>query len=722
MAVIKGSVNKIYTYKDPLEINKMSIWSDIQKYPHICVSQTLVEGLKEYYGRDSFNVICTMDLLLKSVYKEWHDSEEVNIKQSILISNVLDSMAEKNGESKLIKTFGHNKKEVIKAIKFLIESDIDINSIDDKMLTEEQRQLFAICNVIKNKDVFSCLNKNLNIGDLNNAYVEILRKELEKYITKPQVSKLTETELMTLINKELEELKKKIKNIQKTDDVGLFQTTKKYKTIKRIKTVYEEFVENNLLGLIDNQKIFIHGVHQLTPLMLRFIKKLKNCGVEVIVVFNYLNEYSEVYKTWKRVYSWTGLEFIEEGNLNNNARGIGKSIGKVYEGNLGGIHKVYPEKYFMYDNLTSFSDYVGIEYEKAVKKFNEVAKLNHNIVTNEKLMKIALMDQQFYSINGQEINKLLKVYFPEQFSNRHFLTYPVGQFILSLYYMWDDRNNSIRVKEEHLMEALSLYIWEKEGMSTPVDIFTNIKYYFKGEESFSGYLSRVDNLIEIVSRNNYIREDVLGYFAHSVDELEYFKEILEQIKKVVDNLFADSKQNIKENFTKLINNINYLLLNPLNEDKISDDELNMIKEIDDKLGNIEENVEKTYIKNIKEALAFYVQTSNSSEYQAEWIVRDFEQIDGGVLLAAAQKRDNKEAVGEKVFHYSGLSDENLLGSARKELPWPITNKLYMEAKNDISQIHSVCRSEYNNFLKYSLFYGTYFYQIIKRLFLVILKI
>lgn len=41
------------------------------------------------------------------------------------------------------------------------------------------------------------------------------------------------------------------------------------------------------------------------------------------------------------------------------------------------------------------------------------------------------MREQFYSANNS-VNDILKVYFPEQFGERHFLAYPIGHFLWQL--------------------------------------------------------------------------------------------------------------------------------------------------------------------------------------------------------------------------------------------------------------------------------------------------
>lgn len=771
MVDMQSRIDKIYTYRSPFELNNMSKekTDELRKYPHLCVSQTLVEGLKAYYGRDNFGVICTVDNLLKKFYEVWCNQEENNVKQSIAISNVLEEWRERGVQnSKLLGTLSHNEKELIKSIKYLVESHIAADDMP-KGLSKEQKALQHLYKQIEKRKEFQISepitprNKKEKKKEINDCYADILRDELKKYIRKvtiqsyekkhPEIrlkkDQLEDEVLTLLIDKELKEIQGKIiKYREQLEEEGLspedrqkykkwcMQEERKNTGISHILTQLEKYKS----GVGDIQKVFIHGIHQFTPIILHLLSDLKAMGIEVIAMFNYDEQYPEIYKTWDVVYRWTGLEFAYEGNRYDQPRTIGKGLGEIYENNFSAIASAYDEKYYKFEHLTSFCDYVGDEYERATLRYKEEQAQRNKYTqekgeedSNSKLRKIALMDEQFYAINGSEMNDLLKLYFPEQFSSRHFLTYPIGQFILSLYRMWDDQLEKEQIdrliaekkdpKEasglilqiDNMKDALSLSIWDKEGMPTALEIFDNIKYYFRNEQTFEEYEQKLKQL-KAISRNipkTLVQEHKrrLPFFIYTSDELEYFEGVLNSIKIIAKDLFSTSKQGIKENIEKIINNIKYLISNPLLEERISDDEIKMVEDIEKRISMISDEGENTYISNIKKTIGLYLKASTSEEYEAEWIVRDFEQIDGGVLLAAAQKRDEGEGVGTKAFHYAGVSDENLLGKSRKELPWPLTNELYRGVNSkdrDIAEICSTCRSEYTNFLRYSLFYGTYF--------------
>lgn len=716
-------IDAIYTYKTPFELEQLPVWSELKKYPHLCVSQTLVEGLKDYYGREGFRLLCTVDQVLKEFYEEWHNDPNNNIQQVEKISNILDEWEDDPAkDQKLVATIQHNKRDFIQALRMMIESDLG-ELEQQPHFSSEENALIEVYQMVKDEKLFSWLNIKKDINFLKQCYANVLKDEVKKYLNHVTKDKdqLSHTELLKELDKAKSNLREQIGEFKKKLDKNQFRnekdkqrmqeryirSNKKFTNIPYLKNIFEDYSSYESGIELYTDQVVLHGIHQFTPLMLNFIRQLNEMGVGVIAVFNYMEEYPTIYKTWENVYDWTDQTIQPYGRRWDNPRAIGEALGSIYERDFGTI-KSYTEPYYRFDHLTSFSDYVGDVYESAVAEFDEMFKNKETAVDNEKLIKIALMDEQFYAINGSEVNELLKVYFPEQFSSRHFLTYPVGQFIRSLYEMWDDKNNTIRIEPDHIKEALSLDIWYEEGMPTPLDIFNNIQYYFRKGSTFEDYTEGLKCLKKVVKDAKDKRVKRMSFFVHSKEEIEYFEKVLNDIRRIAEDIFSTKKAGLKDNFEKLMKNITNLLNNPIAEKRVTKEELQMLDSIQGRLQKLEDTGEVTYIRNIKKTVGYYIEANTSQQYEAEWIVRDFEQIDGGILLAAAQQRDFKEGKGTKTFHYAGVSDENLLGRARKELPWPVTPKFYSTFDSKIAEICGKCRNEYNNFLRYSLFYGMYF--------------
>ena len=123
------------------------------------------------------------------------------------------------------------------------------------------------------------------------------------------------------------------------------------------------------------------------------------------------------------------------------------------------------------------------------------------------------MRQQFYIVNTEEVNNILKQYHPEQFGNRHFLAYPIGQFILSLYNMWDDKLATLKIDGNHLKECLSIGFFQQPNRPNPLEIYRKIEFYYE-------HLSIEDNytIDKLLDKLKILKDNI-----HELDKRESVK-------------------------------------------------------------------------------------------------------------------------------------------------------------------------------------------------------
>ncbi len=104
---------------------------------------------------------------------------------------------------------------------------------------------------------------------------------------------------------------------------------------------------------------------------------------------------------------------------------------------------------------------------------------------------------------------------------------------------------------------------------------------------------------------------------------------------------------------------------------------------------------------------YYLKQENSKGQSANWIVRDFEQIDGDVLQSATQDND-------KVYHFACLSDNDMNIKSRDQFPWPLDIKFFEYAYEPLDwkyQVFIKSKKEYKNFKRYALIYGLQFNRV-----------
>ena len=150
---------------------------------------------------------------------------------------------------------------------------------------------------------------------------------------------------------------------------------------------------------------------------------------------------------------------------------LADQIGRLANGTLIEKSKdINNVKVVEFDNITEFSAYVARIYEEATKDFHADEHKNGSV--------LSYMREQFYSANNS-VNDILKVYFPEQFGERHFLAYPIGHFFVAVTNMWDSENGGIKIENMNdIAECLySGALYEKK-VGSLITTFNQTKNYF----------------------------------------------------------------------------------------------------------------------------------------------------------------------------------------------------------------------------------------------------
>lgn len=705
---------RIIGYNDPRKLNELKEWNELKEYHHFCISQTLVQGLSREYGRDEFKVLTTIDRLIKKFYREWTDNPENDVKHFLDIRRAI----EKIENNKLRKSFMENRIEVYNSIKFLLECDITSDKLEKDGLTKDKIEFIKIYKEIEKNSNWAEI-KELNSKtrySLKEAIKEIIIDEIENETVDKRKGKNDElSKVVDEVGKEFHILTDEAKSEYITELINILNKNlllikeERGKTYRRLRNKLEMYKE--ILNNYDEKeinKVIFHGVHQFTPIMLKLIKYLENNNIEVIFLINYDENFSRLYSTWDNVYKWTKCN-IEKNRVKYkyDQLAIAKNYSAIVEGNFDKLvddNSIFISKF---DNYTEMSNYIAEIYSKA----KETLKGEFN-ATNV----LGNMAEQFYSVDGTNINDILKVYFPEQFEQKHFLAYPVGQLILAIYNLWDEKKNQIAIKESLIRECLATNIWISKDESilySPLEIFEMIKVYFSDLEdcNIDIYIKRIDELKSKVNNINNIKDSSkkndykrLGFYRLDVKEIEFFKNIISEIKHIIITLMGDGKE------TNIINHYKSLLL--LLSEKINNNkdesikkEIKFVKEIKDRLDRLDSSSNES-IAAIKETLHFYLAQSKSED-SSNWIVRDFNQIDGGVLLADPNAKERRSKDKKPIYHFMEVSDNDMKGKIKTKLSWPLDED-FIDTNNEILKIINKCKKEYKNYLRFVLFYALFY--------------
>lgn len=653
----------IYTYSNPYEINNEPFWDSIKNCAHFCVSQTMVNGLSAVYSELNDGQLATVEELVEALYPNWFDTKTY-IEQYTILTNTLDTVTpniEPDRWKKIKQSLRFNKSSLLDSIRLMAEMGLSLKNLKIKKITEEQLYLVAAYKAILNGENAKKFTLRRNFND----------KEIDQAVKTALVAK----------------------------DV---RRGKEAKSVEKI----------------DCNTVVIHGIHQFTPTILSMIEEVAKYK-RVVLLFNYQQQYKEIYQTWLDVYSCFDLniksqfnnEFIPSTLLQASYKGnvLADQIGKLADGTLTEKNRVLNDiSVIEFDNITEFSAYVAQIFEDASRKYHEDE--------NKKGSALSYMREQFYSANNS-VNDILKVYFPEQFGERHFLAYPIGHFFVAVTNMWDSENGGIKIENMNdIAECLySGALYEKIPGSL-ITTFNLTKNYFSratvlgGDNESEGVIDLLKKLRKQISKLNKGKAEYaeqlnrLAYYnvdLESIDELIEALETLNKITKLFYEDFENENNNFKHFYEKIKDFVETQILPTADaETEFQDILLRLLARLEEV-----EKIETTSTFDcLKDTMAYYLKQESQKGESANWIVRDFQQIDGDVLKSSTQEADI-------IYHFACVSDTDMNVKREDQFPWPLTIEFFEKAYEPLDwkyQVYVKSRKEYKHFKRYALVYGLEF--------------
>jgi len=640
----------IYTYSNPYKIDKEPYWASIQNCFHLCVSQTLVNGMCDQYNKFFKGKLTTISNFINVLYENW-ESDATAISQRAAIDNVIEyldfasAIDDDINYSDIINSLKRNRSYVFESIRKMFELGMEPGNIKVLELTYEQKCVVKIYKELKRTE-----NKFFT---------------LRNDFTEEDINKAISNTIMSVIG---DGKKKEAEHIR-------------------------------------NDSVIIHGIHQFSPIMLKTIEILSKYKL-VVILFNYQPDYKSVYQTWLDVYSsFESKVVFSPKNLNNDSQNyeggkVADNIAALIGGNTAAIDFSERIKVTEFDNSTEFAGYIAKLFEAAEKTRKDDGYAHPTLY---------YMEEQFYAANSN-VNNILKIYFPEQFGERDFLDYPIGHFFLSVTNMWDPETQSLCIKDlQDLYESLSCGIIVEKTHGEFLSTFDKSKLFFSNETTINGIIKKLKilkNRIEELNDDEQGRTECLRieYFDLTESEIDNLINALRDLNEITKYFYEDFN-NQKNDFKKFYKKIGDVLITHVLEVQDIDDEFKeIVQRVLLRLNEIDNVEANASFDCLKETMQLYLQQIPKEGRGANWIVRNFEQIDGDVL----RKNSNKQ---KKIYHFAYLSDRDMSITHKDEFPWPLDINFFEVAQAPVDwkyQVFVTSRLEYKNFRRYALVYGLAF--------------
>lgn len=697
---------KIYTYTDPYKINATDFWDGpfdhIRYYPQLCASRTLVNGLVSVMEDAIVSLICPIDDIVNDrIFRNWTKDISLRIRQYSAITrryrawNKIDKLTD-NYLSALL----HNSDDMLDSLRLFIELGIKGDSLSTDGMSYEHR-------------MFACLLKKLE-----NSELFTLPKMPEPY------------ELHAILSAQAQKEKEEKERIHagKAKEADDRYWRKEEQFLSRM----IEHTKN-----WDGKHIVIHGIHQFTPLQLRFIEHLDRLGVEVIFLYNFIPEFREIYSSWSYIYQQFNVkdENIHSdsiikyddpnGQIQKPGRAIAENLALLCDESVPRTDARIRRNYELYknikvrefDNISEFAGYISNEFIDAEAAIGEDVPLSNTpfIKNTGTAAVLRNMKEVVYTAN-KDVDDLLQVYHPEYARNRHFLSYPVGQFFAALYAMWNPDTQSLDLDYNLIRECVNSGMLTKYPAETLLKTLMNVRPLFNHIKTMQDFRELVEG--QYLNIYNDVQKPFTGpyhlklmniYNSCKVTDrdINSLCSAVSEIDQIASKLFSDSgneRFSFREHFRKL----EEFVKGKKSDSMLSEEENTLISQLLEKLDLIQMSEDESgTFDDLRKGLYFFLKQKD--EPDANWFVKNFEQIDGDVLCSKSQNKPGTS----KTYHFACVSDADMNKSTDDLLPWPLSEKFIEKAYTPQElpfQVYYAALGERSNFLRYELFYGLFFNQ------------
>ncbi|WP_337766500.1 hypothetical protein [Phascolarctobacterium succinatutens] len=691
----------VYTYVDPYRINETDFWAKIKSYPHLCASRTLVNGLMSVMGDSIESLICPIDeIVVKKVYKEWSADIGNRIQQYSELGKIFDQdFLDRKFEREFYEALKHNKNSMLDALRLFIELGIDPFTLNGDELPPEQKYFIYLFQLVSQKDLFK-INDDLSVCTLKKILLEQVR----------------------------EEWREKEKRAKEYDGGAL--SPEEQAVFRRMNKTVEEW---------DCKHIVIHGIHQFSPIQLKFITHLERLGLDIVFIHNYVKEYKEIYSSWDYIYQHFNAQIHYDKNIEKYSP-IEKKVGytvacnmaSLCEGNISLNDKQLFENYKVYnddkyglrftefDSISEYAGYVSDLFAAAEGKIITTKSAKSELLQKKSGTSNVLkkMKDVIYTAN-KDVDALLQIYHPDYARNRHFLAYPVGHFFVSLYDLWNTERKEIVIDYKLILNCLNSGIMTSFDSSKLVKTLMNLEPLFAIWETFTEFRSGFTDYIKLydqvsattINSQDYTLRELNIYNNEKVtktDVVALYNAVCELNTNAV-SLFKNIENGEQFGFSDHLGRLKEFISK--RQPKLANKEEKELVEklltrLDDVQGNMDHEKKGTF-DDLRAGLYFFMK--QKEEPVSDWFVKNFEQIDGDVLNSKAQ---NKIGRG-KTYHFACVSDKDMNCKINDLLPWPLSEYFIEKAYNpkDLQfQVYFASLSERSNFLRYELFFGLYYCQ------------
>ncbi|SED14383.1 hypothetical protein [Paenibacillus sp. GP183] len=449
------------------------------------------------------------------------------------------------------------------------------------------------------------------------------------------------------------------------------------------------------------KSMVFHGFYFITPLQYQFIQLVSKNGYEVLFLNQYNDELPGVHTIWDTFFNVeTGLPAKEKWTFPTVIRET-NSWGKRFA------------HYFETDESAAY-----LPMNKAVIQAFESFTSFQKHITQQKKVWGAEKNQKEYAYSPEEeaLNTRLREYYPDEYKERHFLSYPIGQYLFHLHTMWDSERNTFVITEKALFECFASGWLHEHGVNGKLLLRSlhRVFPYFQGCKNMNQWRNRMKELntsrdtavgsfasmLEEVKADRFERMmgipfERFSFFKISEEELALIFALIEKLFHTAESLFNQNRQKVE--LWKHFESISVLVKDGVPNEELLDEEKKLLEELEVHLAasTPEESFD---LSDLSEAIVLYLggEFSKDNELKQQKLISSLTTLDRIPYVEGAY------------IHICGLHEKSLQ-TMKGLLPWPFShNSLQKVGNNQRIQLLMLRHEQQLNERRYLLYTALHF--------------
>ncbi|MEK3820311.1 hypothetical protein MKY20_14690 [Cytobacillus sp. FSL W8-0315] len=470
-------------------------------------------------------------------------------------------------------------------------------------------------------------------------------------------------------------------------------------TVQDLETVQEVF--NKAEIPLKNNTVLLHGFYYISPVQHYLFTKWKELGINIVFLNLYYSDYPSVFsflnENFSEKYGWAKEKDWQITSDETTLNGV------MFTSRIEGINP-------------------SLEYSAAISE----QPYEYMVEFVEDLKE----DVRYVSPNSEELKERIREFSPDLFiEERHFLAYPIGQYLFHLHSVWDEEKQDYFLTEKILMESFASGWLEAEGenardytayLKAVLPYFTNCHTAKEWVSQFQTLMDAKRSSIQAFKKYNLKKNDFLEAVRVSpLLRFSYFSvpvRVLKKLQGFIEKLVGDATGllNIKEERISIKNHfqrIQQLLEDSNLKSSLANDlEKKLVDQLEDMLTSPFEDEQEYHIGDLSDAIIVFLKNgledpdqnligsldrtsdqTSSENKPNKFHLYKMADLDGVIL------RDDVDEL-----HVCGM-DEQHFPETSSPMPWPLSLELITKLDNRSADMYLFRKNHSLAFSRYLFF-------------------